>query len=85
MDITAPKDAAPEFLTSAGYDDAFHAKETVEFLYFPLFNAGVVADLFIYGYGGHGGAISSTKGYTVWDLGNIRFQEWLVDLIVLKK
>src|SRR4029079_7866662 len=31
MDITAPKDAAPAFLTSAGKDDASHARQTVEF------------------------------------------------------
>src|SRR5215510_1598740 len=28
MDITAPKDAAPAFLTSAGVDDASHARQT---------------------------------------------------------
>jgi endo-1,4-beta-xylanase len=82
MDITAPKDAAPAFLTSAGKDDAFHAKETVEF-YNSLFNAGVQADLFIYGHGGHGGGISLRKGipFGTW---HIRFQEWLADLGLLK-
>ncbi len=83
MDITAPKDAAPAFLTSAGKDDAFHAKETVEF-YNSLFNAGVPADLFIYGHGGHGGGIGARKGipFGTW---HIRFQEWMADLGLLKK
>jgi len=82
MDITAPKDAAPAFLTSAGKDDAFHAKETVEF-YNSLFDAGVPADLFIYGHGGHGGGISGRKGipFGTW---HIRFQEWMADLGLLK-
>lgn len=31
MAITIPKDAPPTFLTSAGIDDAFHARQTVEF------------------------------------------------------
>lgn len=83
MDITAPKDAAPAFLTSAGKDDAFHARETVEF-FSSLFKAGVPADLFIYGHGGHGGAISPRKGipFGTWHL---RFQDWLDDLGMLKK
>jgi dienelactone hydrolase len=83
MDITAPKDAAPAFLTSAGKDDAFHAKETVEF-YMSLFNAQVQADLFIYGHGGHGGAISTRNGipFGTW---HIRYKEWLEDLGFLKK
>ncbi len=83
MDITAPADAAPAFLTSAGKDDAFHAKETVEF-YDSLFKAGVVADLFIYGHGGHGGAISPRNGipFGTWHL---RFKEWMDDLGVLKR
>lgn len=83
MDITAPKDAAPAFLTSAGKDDEFHARETVEF-FSALFKAGVPADLFIYGHGGHGGAISARKGipFGTW---HVRFQEWLADLGMLKK
>ena len=83
MDITAPKDAAPAFLTSAGKDDAFHAKETVEF-YNSLFDAGVPADLHIYSHGGHGGAISPRKGipFGTW---HIRFQEWMADLGLLTK
>ncbi len=83
MDITAPKDAAPAFLTSAGSDDAFHAKETVEF-YNSLFQAGVPADLHIYAHGGHGGGLHSRKGipFGTWHL---RFQEWLADLGMFKK
>jgi endo-1,4-beta-xylanase len=82
MEITAPKDAAPAFLTSAGSDDAFHAKETVEF-FNSLFNAGVQADLHIYAHGGHGGGIRSRNGipFGTWQT---RFQEWMADLGVLK-
>ena len=77
MDITAPKDAAPAFLTSAGIDDQFHARQTVEF-FTSLFKAGVPADLHIYAHGGHGGAISTRKGipFGTW---HIRFQDWLAD------
>jgi acetyl esterase/lipase len=83
MDITAPKDAAPAFLTSAGKDDAFHARETVEF-YNSLFRAEVPAELHIYSHGGHGGGIGNRKGipFGAW---HIRFQEWLADLGVLQK
>ena len=83
MDITAPKDAAPAFLTSAGKDDEFHARETVEF-FSSLFKAGVPADLIIYSHGGHGGSISPRKGipFGTW---HIRFQEWLADLGMLNK
>jgi acetyl esterase/lipase len=83
MDITAPKDAAPAFLTSAGKDDEFHARETVEF-FNSLFKAGVPADLIIYSHGGHGGAISPRRGipFGTW---HIRFQEWLADMGLLKK
>jgi len=83
MDITAPKDAAPAFLTSAGSDDQFHARETVEF-FNSLFKAGVQADLHIYAHGGHGGGIRSRNGipFGTW---HIRFQDWLGDLGMLKK
>jgi endo-1,4-beta-xylanase len=83
MDITAPKDAAPAFLTSAGSDDPFHARETVEF-YQSLFRAGVPAELHIYAHGGHGGGIRNRNGipFGTW---HIRFQEWLADLGMLKK
>jgi acetyl esterase/lipase len=83
MDITAPKDAAPAFLTSAGSDDAFHARQTVEF-YNSLFRVGVPAELHIYAHGGHGGGLHSRKGipFGTWQ---VRLQEWLIDLGVLKK
>ena len=81
MNITAPKDAAPAFLTSAGLGDAFHARQTVEF-HNELFKAGVPSDLHIYANGVHGGAISERKGipFGTW---HIRFQEWLADLGML--
>src|SRR5262245_3859284 len=83
MDSEAPKDAAPAFLTSAGLDDAFHARQTVEF-HSSLFKAGVQSDLHIYAHGGHGGGIKPRNGipFGTWP---IRFQEWLADLGMLKK
>jgi sugar phosphate isomerase/epimerase/acetyl esterase/lipase len=82
MDITAPQDAAPAFLTSAGLDDASHAKQTVEF-HNSLFNAGVQSDLHIYAHGGHGGGIRPRDGipFGSWPK---RFEEWLADLGMLK-
>jgi hypothetical protein len=82
MDTEVPKDAAPAFLASAGLDDAFHARQTVEF-HNMLFRAGIPSDLHIYSHGGHGGAISNRKGipFGTW---HIRFQDWLVDLGMLK-
>lgn len=83
MDITAPKDAAPAFLTSAGLGDASHARQTVEF-FNSLFKAGVPADLHIYANGRHGGAISARNGipFGTWQL---RLQDWLADIGMLKK
>ena len=83
MNFTIPPDAAPVFLTSAGLDDAFHAKQTVEF-YNLLFSAGIPAELHIYGHGGHAGAISARNGipFGTW---HVRFQEWLADLGLLTK
>jgi sugar phosphate isomerase/epimerase/acetyl esterase/lipase len=82
MDITAPQDAAPAFLTSAGLDDASHARQTVEF-HHSLFNAGVQSDLHIYAHGGHGGGIRPRDGipFGTWPK---RFEEWLADLGMLK-
>ena len=82
MDITARPDSAPAFLTSAGLDDAFHAKQTVEF-HNSLFNAGVESDLHIYAHGGHGGGIKPRDGipFGTWPK---RFEEWLSDLGMLK-
>ncbi|MGH9799606.1 MAG: alpha/beta hydrolase, partial [Blastocatellia bacterium] len=83
MDITAPADAAPAFLTSAGVDDAFHARQTVEF-FNSLFKMKVPAELHIYGHGGHAGGIKPRDGipFGTW---HIRFQEWLADLGMLKR
>lgn len=81
MDITAPKDAAPAFLTSAGSDDQSHARQTVEF-FSSLFKAGVPTDLHIYARGGHGNGIKPRDGipFGTW---HHRFQEWLVDIGML--
>jgi endo-1,4-beta-xylanase len=82
MDSEAPKDAAPAFLTSAGLDDEFHARQTVEY-HNMLFRAKVPSDLHIYAHGGHGGAISRRNGipFGAW---HVRFEEWLADLGRLK-
>ncbi|HEX5106323.1 MAG TPA: alpha/beta hydrolase [Pirellulaceae bacterium] len=82
MDITAPKDAAPAFLTSAGLDDASHARQTVEF-YNSLFAVRVPVELHIYARGGHGGGIKPRDGipFGTWQ---VRFSEWLADLGMLK-
>jgi sugar phosphate isomerase/epimerase len=83
MDITVPKDAAPAFLTSAGLDDASHARPTVEF-FNSLFQAGVPADLHIYARGGHGGGIKPRDGipFGTW---HHRFAEWMADLGMLNQ
>src|SRR5262245_26349843 len=83
MDITAPKDAAPAFLTSAGIDDQSHARQTVEF-FDSLFKVGVPAELHIYGRGGHGGGARPRDGipFGTW---HHRFQEWLADIVALNK
>ncbi|MDQ3009383.1 MAG: alpha/beta hydrolase fold domain-containing protein [Acidobacteriota bacterium] len=83
MNITAPADAAPAFLTSAGVDDASHARQTVEF-FNSLFNVKIPAELHIYGHGGHANGIKPRGGipFGTW---HIRFQEWLADLGMLKK
>jgi acetyl esterase/lipase len=83
MDITASKDAAPAFLTSAGKDDASHAVQTVEF-YNALFKVGVPVELHIYSHGGHGKAINPRDGipFGTW---HVRTQEWLNDLGMLKR
>ncbi len=83
MDITAPPDAAPAFLTSAGSDDQFHARQTVEF-FSSLFKVDVPADLHIYARGGHGGGIKPRDGlpFGTW---HHRFEEWLNDIGVLHR
>lgn len=83
MEIAIPKDAAPCFLTSAGSDDQFHARQTVEF-FSALFKANVPADLHIYAHGGHGNGIKPRNGipFGTWP---VRFIDWLTDLGMLKK
>jgi endo-1,4-beta-xylanase len=82
MTLTVPKDAAPAFLTSAGLDDASHARQSVEF-YDALFKAGVPVELHIYARGGHGGGIHGRRGapFGTW---HHRFVDWLRDLGYLK-
>lgn len=83
MDITAPPDAAPAFLTSAGVDDAFHARQTVEF-FSSLFKVEVPADLHIYARGGHAGGIRARDGipFGTW---HRRFEDWLADIGMLNQ
>jgi endo-1,4-beta-xylanase len=84
MDMNnVPKDAPPTFLTSAGLDDAFHARQTVQF-YDALFEAGVPVELHIYGHGGHGGGINPRGGipFGTW---SDRFLDWARDLKFLPK
>ena len=73
-----PADAPPTFLTSAGIDDAFHARQTVDF-YSALFEAGIPVELHIYGHGGHANGIKPRDGipFGTW---HHRFVDWLVDL-----
>lgn len=78
-----PEDAPPAFLTCAGVDDAFHAKETVDF-YNAYFNAKIPAELHIYGHGGHGGSIKSRNGIPFGTWQN-RFVDWFTDLGFMKK
>ncbi len=78
MDLSdVPKNAPPAFLVSAGLDDAFHARQTVEF-YEAYFKAKVPVELHIYSHGGHGGGIGPRKGipFGTWHL---RFIEWARD------
>lgn len=83
MDLDAvPKDAPPAFITCAGVDDAFHARQSVEF-YTALFNAKVPAEMHLYGHGGHGGSIDPRKGipFGTWPT---RFVEWAKDLKLME-
>jgi endo-1,4-beta-xylanase len=84
MDLSnVPKNTPPTFLTSAGIDDAFHARQTVEF-YDALFKAKIPVEMHIYGHGGHGGAISARKGipFGTW---HVRFVDWAKDLELMKE
>jgi endo-1,4-beta-xylanase len=78
-----PKDMPPAFLMSAGVDDAFHAKETVDF-YNAMFNAKFPVELHIYGHGGHAGSLSPRHGIPMgtWQY---RFLEWATDLKFIEK
>lgn len=79
MDLSrVPTNAPPAFLTSAGVDDAFHAKQTVEF-YDAYFNAKIPAELHIYGHGGHGGGIRPRNGIPLGKWQD-RFVDWATDL-----
>ncbi|HZZ70933.1 MAG TPA: alpha/beta hydrolase [Pirellulales bacterium] len=78
-----PKNAPPAFCTSAGIDDAFHAKETVDF-YNAYFNAKIPVELHIYGHGGHGGGLGSRQGIPFGTWQN-RFVDWAVDLKLMPK
>jgi endo-1,4-beta-xylanase len=78
-----PKDMPPSFLMSAGIDDAFHAKETVDY-YNAMFNDKVPVELHIYGHGGHAGSLSRRGGIPMgtWQY---RFLEWANDLKFIEK
>jgi endo-1,4-beta-xylanase len=79
MDLEkVPKDAPPTFITCAGIDDAFHARQSVEF-YTALFNAKIPVEMHLYGRGGHGGSIGPRKGipFGTWPA---RFVDWARDL-----
>lgn len=78
-----PKNAPPAFCVCAGVDDAFHAKETVDF-YSAYFNAKIPAELHIYAHGGHGGGISSRGGIPFGTWQN-RFADWAIDIGMLPK
>ena len=83
MDLaTVPKDAPPAFLTTAGIDDASHAKQTVDF-YNAWFNTKVPVELHVYGHGGHGNGIKPRNGipFGAWPQ---RFVEWASDLGMMK-
>lgn len=77
-----PKDAPPAFLTSAGIDDASHARQTVDF-YNAYFNAKVPVELHIYAHGGHANGIKPRNGipFGTW---HHRFIEWARDLGMMK-
>jgi endo-1,4-beta-xylanase len=72
------KDTPPSFITCAGVDDTFHARQSVEF-YMALFNAKIPVEMHLYGHGGHGGSIDPRKGipFGTWPA---RFVEWAKDL-----
>lgn len=84
MDLTTvPQNAPPTFITCAGVDDTFHAKQSVEF-YSALLTAKIPVEMHLYGHGGHGGSVSDRKGipFGSW---TTRFAEWANDLKLLNK
>ena len=83
MSIIIPKECPPTFLTSAGQDDSFHSKQSLEF-YNAIFMAAIPAEIHIYHHGGHGGGIRPRNGipFGSWTK---RFEEWLADLGFMKK
>jgi endo-1,4-beta-xylanase len=78
-----PKNAPPAFCVCAGLDDAFHARETVDF-YNAYFNAKIPVELHIYAHGGHGGGIGPRNGipFGAWPS---RFIDWATDIGMLPK
>jgi endo-1,4-beta-xylanase len=77
-----PTNAPPAFMTCAGIDDAFHARETVDF-YNALFKAHIPVELHIYRHGGHAGGIRPRNGIPFGTWHN-RFLDWAVDLGLMK-
>jgi endo-1,4-beta-xylanase len=83
MDLAnVPKNAPPAFITSAGIDDAPHARQSVEF-YDAMFKAKIPVELHIYGHGGHANGIKPRNGipFGTW---HYRFLEWVNDLGMMK-
>jgi acetyl esterase/lipase len=83
MDLdSVPKNTPPSFITCAGVDDSFHARQSVEF-YLALFNAKIPVEMHLYGHGGHGGSIDPRKGipFGTWPT---RFVEWAKDLKLME-
>jgi alpha/beta hydrolase fold len=80
---SVPKNAPPIFVASAGVDDAFHARQSIE-VYSAFLEAKIPSELHLYGHGGHGGGISSRDGipFGTWHL---RFAEWAKDLKLMDK
>ncbi|HLY11351.1 MAG TPA: alpha/beta hydrolase [Planctomycetota bacterium] len=79
MDLSpVAKETPPTFITCAGIDDTFHARQSVEF-YTALFNAKIPVEMHLYGHGGHGGSIEPRRGipFGSWPT---RFVEWAKDL-----
>jgi endo-1,4-beta-xylanase len=89
LDVSkVPADVPPTFLVTAGTDDVFHAKQTVDY-YNALFEVGrrqkpkpLNLEMHIYGRGGHGGSIGPRKGipFGTWPA---RLAEWMADLQLL--